>query len=50
MNPWNEGYGARYDCKPRDGNPYAWPLLNSRKAFQEWDEGWFFADSEIRTM
>lgn len=47
-HPWNEGYKARYECKRRGDNPYSkekgWP-----GKCEEWDRGWFFADSEIRT-
>ena len=46
-HPWNEGYKARYDGKRRSDNPWAW--FHEPYDQEEWDRGWFFADSEIRT-
>lgn len=50
-HPWNDGYSARYNCKERNTNPYfdctGDPIHTDA---EKWDEGWFFADSEIRTM
>lgn len=50
-NPWNDGYSARYNCKERNTNPYFDCTGDPIHAdAQKWDEGWFFADSEIKTM
>lgn len=51
-NPWNDGYSARYNCKERHTNPYLDCADDPEKQLDaaEWDAGWFFAYSEIRTM
>jgi len=44
MNPYDEGWDARWDGQGEEDSPY----LDKRSLdFQDWDDGWHACDKEL---
>jgi len=45
MNPYDEGWDARWDGQGESDNPYAGDKHSLD--FQDWDDGWHACDREL---